>query len=202
MKPLLLINGRPLFQHALDHAVTVWGADQCLAVVSPDNARHVLSVVSPGVCEHWILQPRPDGVIDALRRALPLVRYDRVLILCADNTFSSLEHTDVLLRSTYAFFGVREIAMPDALRFTRYVSYDDGGVHLLEAGTHEMGQGCWIGPLVLHTVQAREAIGTWPATVVDFIHAATHGGRDLQPIPMRCADLGVPQELASVSPDR
>jgi hypothetical protein len=194
MKPLLLVNGRPLFQHALDHATNVWGVTQRIAVVSPDNARHVLSVVVPAACHHWVLQPRPDGVIDALQRALPLVRHDRVLILCADNTFSSFDGAEALLNEPYSFFGTRDVEMPDAMRFTRYAACDGGGVRLIEAGSREYGHGCWIGPLVLHTWRANTALQV-ANTVVEFIALATDGGKMLRPIAMRCADLGVPEEL-------
>lgn len=206
MKPLILVNGKPLVRHAVDHAY-LWGAAQHVIVVSPDNARLVTQVVDRNYFD-WVLQPEPTGVVDALRRAVRLVTGNRALILCADNTFQ-FENPDELaceLKTRAAagesLIATRELSVREAARFTTLEFKEPGarcGLDVWPAGrNHKASQWCWIGPLLLQTTELRASLQRLPAgsdSVVEVILGATRGGLDLQPLPMLCEDLGIPEEL-------
>lgn len=201
-KPLIPVNGRSLFKHALDHANDVWGAQRIVTVVNPDNARALTQI---GGSDDWIVQPSPDGVVDAIRRGLVAIDAEWTVVLCADNTFEIAE--DVLERTRAhqwrrPLFGARWLPRDDAHRFTRYRmsaplknAFDTGEpitARFLDAKDTGAFDGCWIGPLVLRTDSLRRGM-TMP-TIVDCVNVAT---RDevFVPVPMNCYDLGVPEAL-------
>lgn len=219
MKPLVLVNGKPLVNHARDHAVHNWGCDSLIFVASPSNVGLLLNVARLHSA-HWIVQPTPMGVVDAITRAMPFVVTGKVLILCADNTFEngsqSVDFFSFARRSVHSWMGVRTLDALASKRFTRYrhrkVMVDTTvhsdpepkiidtllGVELIEAGSPELGDGCWIGPLLLQTLEIRTALQGRhpPQTIVELIKATTNDGRELRVAPMLCADMGVPEELA------
>jgi NDP-sugar pyrophosphorylase family protein len=191
LKPLLVVNGRTLFKHAVDHAHDAWGTERVVAVVSPDNVRPLTQV---GGADDWVVQPQADGVMDALRRGLRAVDTRWTLVLCADNTFDLDYETnlDLLrLRGRVPLFGARGLDEKDARRFTRYVRHGDN-VRFLEASGDEPGTGCWIGPLCLPTEGLRN--GQNSPTIVGCVNVAAHGLM-LTPLDMNCADLGIPEAL-------
>lgn len=200
MKPLMLVNGRPLVRHALDHAVWDWKAERVIFVAAPQNASLLAQVTGEPNCERreWVLQPSPDGIIDAISRALPLVTTEWTLILCADNTFSG--NVTSLPRRT-ACFGARVLAAEDASRFTRAVTRPDHGTRVLardepnDLPRVEAGVMVWIGPLLLKTKELCSALRCMHAgsSIERLIMLATDEGRELQPIMMACEDLGVPE---------
>lgn len=204
MKPLILMNGKPLVRHAVDHALNDWHVRGITVVAGPDNARMLLGVLSK--MHHFVLQPEPDGVVDAVYRALPTITQDWTLILCADNTFVPDPDNPVHFSAKRgAQFGTRFVDPPSSRRFTRYkrlsdpkgASFDEQyapGVRLIPASDPEQGDGCWIGPLLLETEQLRRVLGICES-VTDMMMQSTALGTELSPLPMLCSDLGIPEEL-------
>lgn len=200
LKPLILVNGKPLLHHAVNHATQDWGAQQVIIVVSPDNAKAICSVEDPG--RQYILQPQPNGVVDAIRRAIGLVSTEWVVILMADNTFEALDRSFLIPPFQDPMIGVRDDLSPAEMRrFTRYrarpcdINAWVKGIDLIEASDNESGQGVWIGPLLLRAPMVRASLLREPTSVTELIHWATNNGDDLAAVQMRCADLGVPEAL-------
>jgi hypothetical protein len=199
MKPLVLVNGRPLIQHALEHARR-WEVTAKIIVASPANISLMAQVVEEPT--YWAVQSLPRGVSDAVRRALPYVKTTHTLILCADNTFedalNELSPSDMLRQGVRPLFGARVLPVRAAARFTRYRLRMPGpGVHLIEASSPDTGDGCWIGPLLLETKCIQAVLDEHGnPTVSQLILESTNDGKDLLPMPMRCADLGIPDALA------
>lgn len=187
MKPLILMNGRPLIQHAVGHALSDWDVKQVVIVAGPDNAKQLVDVLPGRVNYNWVLQPRPMGVIDALMRAVQTVTSDRVVILCADNTFAS-DIQMPRLEDTGSYIAVRrDIKAVDAVRFTR-LSYNADGTVCEDTN----GSACWVGPLYTYTTR-----------LLNVLKSVPHGARELvselgffYPLEMRCEDLGIPEEHA------
>lgn len=198
MKPLVLVNGRTLLAHALRHAGEDWKCKTRLVVASPRNVEHLKGAVSSmfgGL--RWVLQDHPKGVLDALDRALPLITTDMVLLLCADNTFDmgAVSSADLqrVVSVGYDAMGVRKLPKEEAKRFTRLRTTPDLKIELHEASSAVQSGECWIGPLLLHTRQARDALGRKPGGVARFIELATEG--KFVKLNMKCQDFGVPSEL-------
>lgn len=207
MKPLMLVNGKPLVRHAIDHAME-WGAKHAVIVVSPDNASLIPTVV-PHVGVHWVLQPRAEGVVDAIRRGMHAVKSDMTLILCADNTFDHSQPQSELLgivERREASFGSRVLNLRAAARFTQWTPRTDTpGVHIVDTNAdnagHSLTGNCWIGPLLLKTDMLQQIFTYSPSvprqTIASLIRNATNDGHDLRPLPMECADMGT---IAAVTP--
>lgn len=210
MKPLILVNGRPLIQHALRHAIDDWRASEHVIVVSPDNARLITSVIPKRY--EYVLQPEPMGVIDAIARAARLVTRPWTLILCADNTFEmDGEHWEMpwhLDAPQCGAFGARQLDLESAKRFTRYTvqnidvsTHGDpvkrivrGNVRFIEASSAEMAHGVWIGPLLLDTRRLVHDIAL-SSSIVQLITRATSDGTSVMELPMLCSDMGIPEEF-------
>jgi len=204
------MNGKPLIRHAVDHALKDWGASTVSIIVAPENARAILSLCQPEY--NYIVQPGPSGVVDAISRGLPFSDGEWTLILCADNTFT-LDGESIQLPPKHSCFGTRKLSPEDARRFTRFklrkpidvTTFKDDtpqflqhGVHIIEAdaqGVDVVGDGVWIGPLLLRTEMIAQALMSRPNTVVELMRLATNDGITLQPFKMRCEDLGMPEEL-------
>ena len=195
MKPLILVNGKPLIQHALQHAAE-WNTARDIIVASPDNAALLTKVAGNWDDLDWILQPTPAGVVDAIARALNHVKTDWTLILCGDNTFSKIDMKTKW--GSLGLFGARKLPAQDSQRFTRYKLREEGGVVFIDAASRDLGDGCWIGPLLLKTSELQRVvprIAVDGGSVVTMIAACTNDGREIEPLPMTCEDLGVPEEF-------
>lgn len=200
MKPLILVNGKPLLHHAVDHAVKDWCVEQVIIVVSPDNAKAICSIEDPG--RQYILQPQPIGVVDAIQRAIDLIKNEWTVILCADNTFDGFPHLEAHSLPLRPMIAVRDDLSPaESMRFTRYRTVMDGKkIEILNKSSTEIGTGVWIGPLLLRTPMIRFALQNvdeynLSVDVESFIHKASNNGADLVALRMRCADLGIPEVL-------
>lgn len=196
LKPLILSNGKPLLHHAVNHATQDWAVKEVIIVVSPDNAKSIVSIEDHS--RQYILQPAPDGVLDAIGRAVPAATGDWLLILCADNTFDGFPHGDPRLNQETAIIGVRDDLSPGEMkRFTRYRNRFDG-VEIIDANSDEQGQGCWIGPLCLRRLNVVHFLGDSDRgmySIADLIRKSTNAGTELVAVPMNCTDLGVPEAL-------
>ena len=192
MKPLILVNGRPLIQHAVEHAEQDWGVSQVIVVVSPVNAHMLTQILTPSRFD-WVLQPEPLGVVDAIARALTVVRWPRTLIMCADNTFDRNQPVAIgkaLDRNTNVIV-TRDMPIEAARRFTR-ISENSGRV--LDACSSEDSRRCWVGPLLLSTPGLKRVLDDdLHITIASLITLAS--GEVYETLPMECADLGVPEAL-------
>lgn len=192
MKPFLLVNGRPLILHALHHAVADWNVACVTTVVSPHNANYTIEVwPTLETKHHFVLQPSPLGVVDAICRALPLCQHEMVVILCADNTFSKMRHFNL---ENVSLIGTRRLSFDDARRFTRLVKRPTDGYEILEVDNPMDAHTVWVGPLVLPRVEL-EAHAHPSMTIVELIRACTDDGKNLFTIEMSCADFGIPEAL-------
>ena len=210
----MLVNGKPLVMHAYHHAV-LWGCERVTVVASPENVKHLVDLFKQPNSElHWVVQPKPSSIVDAIHRGIQTVQTNRVLILCADNTFEFDGKTPDIqsyIKSKQSFFGSRSLPQSVAGRFTRWlgrkrldtsthngpsdIPVHSGGVVLFESGEPMTKfDGCWIGPLLLDT-EAVMATSLNSVSIVDLINGATCQGQILSPIPMLCSDMGVPEEL-------
>lgn len=203
MKPLVVVNGRTLFRHAFDHA-PIWHADRAVAVVSPENIGP-LTKLNLGdnwtrlkYVSDWIVQPHPIGIIDAIKRGLVAVRSPWTLVMCADNTFdiesAALFHLDRSLKEPWSLFGARHLSHEEERRFTRYDVRDDR-VYFIEASDAAPGIGCWIGPLLVPTLDLSVAAhNSRNRTIVDCLNEMACKRRFVS-VPMYCNDLGIPEAL-------
>ena len=192
MKPLILVNGRPLIIHAIDHAKNFWNVAlrNITIVTAPQNVGGLVQIA--GDIPNYVVQPQPTGVLDAVCRGLPFVDQEWTLILMADNTFAGGNaqfHTE----QYDGAIGVRTDIQ--SMRFTRLKKDNDGNWTVLPRSSHEPGgDAVWIGPLMLRTSLVKKSMGVCD-TIEDLITVVTSKGRTLHAIPMQCSDLGVPQEL-------
>lgn len=197
MKPLILVNGRPLIQHALLHAMRDWKADPVIIVASPENEKMIKSVVHHLYDEvTWVKQEKPSGVLNAISLAMPLVTTEMTVILCGDNTFDLDELDSHILerrvRSHRSAIAIRQLDLTSAGRFTRVdMTYEP--IRLVPAGSEVASGQCWIGPVLLETEEAIQALDQQPVNVEDFIMKAAAKGMDK--LRMKCSDHGVPDEL-------
>lgn len=187
LKPLLLINGRPLIQHAVNHALDAWGADEVVIIVSPDNARAITSVIDGQW--NFIVQPEPDGIVDAIRRALPFVKTRHTLILCADNTF---EGRVVKPTADGQCIAVRrDLPWAEAQRFTHVRMCTPPSELCKVIQQDKDWNTVWIGPLVVLTDRLTKALEECDD---DLIAVLQHVG-PFTPLEMKCSDLGIPEAL-------
>jgi hypothetical protein len=204
----MLVNGRPLIQHALEHARKDWGAEELIIVASPDNVKAIVEVTErlPGqYVDHaavdFIIQPRARDILDAIKRGLRMAHHDRILILCADNTFSvgggSIDDTT----KSWNLIACRDLDTEEAAkRFTQLVPNEpDMNTHKGWTPTrNSKSRRVWIGPLLLDRQQMTDVFdlpGTF-STIEDFIMMCTSMGSTLVPFFMQCEDFGVPEMLA------
>jgi bifunctional N-acetylglucosamine-1-phosphate-uridyltransferase/glucosamine-1-phosphate-acetyltransferase GlmU-like protein len=186
----MLVNGRPLIQHAIRHALDWWHVNGVTVVASPDNVKPICDVCDNGF--RYVIQPKPFGVIDAIDRGL--FNSQHTLILCADNTFSPNEIVPPVLEAHSAFIASRQLE--DRQRFTRLIVDDYGAVlKVIDTNDPEPGDSCWIGPLLLPTNHLRTALYTRGIRSVAQLIEAAHPGGPLVALPMHCEDFGIPEAL-------
>ena len=187
LKPLLLINGRPLIQHAVSHALDAWRASKIVIVVNPDNARAITAIID----HRWnfVVQPEPAGIIDAIRRALPFVKTRHTLLLCADNTF---EGGVICPTADEQYIAIRRDLPPaEVQRFTRVCRLSNGQCKIIQPNEAVWNTEVWIGPLVVLTYRLAQAIDDGG----DDLIAVLQRVGPFTPIEMACSDLGVPEAL-------
>jgi len=195
LKPTILVNGLSLIQHAVNYAQQEWASvDYSITIVaSPHNAM----ILPPLVREHvtkWVLQPNPDGIVDAIRRGFDPMS-DWTGILCADNIYNNgKDGVGPTVRSSgVPQFGSRYIPGIGSNRFTTW-SQTEGffakGALSLRTDPHV----CWVGPLLIPTNYlslALKAGGASIETVLNHIHQR----QPFEQVKMLCSDMGIPEEL-------
>jgi glucose-1-phosphate thymidylyltransferase len=82
------LEPRPIGALALD-AIVAAGADRCVAVVSPDKLEivRVFGSTEKGMTLAYVVQPEPQGIPDALRRARPWLEGADVVFAMPDTIF-------------------------------------------------------------------------------------------------------------------
>lgn len=190
-KPLMLLNGKTLIAHAVEHSRR-WRANEVTVIVSPHNAAQIAHVVKAVMSPRdamYVMQPEPNGIVEAISLGFRAARYDKMLILCADNQFQ-LEDNTRIMPETPVVFGMRAMSGDDSARFTKYNPirgfYSGEGMSEAEL--------CWIGPLLLYTSDVELAVNA-TNSIVPFLNVATKG-RKVTPFRMMCSDLGIPEEWA------
>lgn len=209
MKPLVLVNGKPLLQHALDHAHVDWGVNEITVVASPENVKALVQVTPAHYLPNtrWVVQPRPEGLLSALACALPTLG-ERVLILCADNIFDKgddfpdRQH----LSANEWIVATRDVELPDTQRFTRVSGLGSqsspASVTLVidKGKPSSVRSYAWIGPLLVPRWAIASALDN-PSPdantdeAAEIMRRVLKTGEQLTILPMLCADMGVPEVL-------
>lgn len=196
MKPLLLVNGKPLFQLACDHAKDVWNANELIVVASPKNIEQLYHVSTYNFQTYWVIQPQPLGVVDAIVRGARAARCERLLILCADNLFKTTgynEFTGLVTNTRFSYLASKELAPSEAERFTKIKRLSDGGC-VLSRESNISGK-VWLGPLLINKFKVNRAFSHSGNDVEDFIMGVSDNGKNLRDFEMDCSDLGVPEAI-------
>lgn len=122
MKPLLVINGKPLIVDIAEKA-----SRQCariVIVVAPENALQITQIVPDDLDAHYVVQPRPKGPGDALKRALWSVSDRDTLLLLADNIVPELSAFHVEYGDFHKDDTVISVQPMVASEATRYTYFD------------------------------------------------------------------------------
>ena len=195
LKPTILCDGRPLIQHAYEHAWNDWQVpeDQTHVVVSPDNATIIPKLVPLATTStvHFVLQPNVTGIVNAIYRGLIGIDTEWTLILCADNVFR-IKPEHPLTDDLKPLFGSKTLTCKDASRFTTFE--DDT---FLPAATNKGGtldNICWIGPLLLPTAILKECLYKNESSIIRLLNRI-HRMHAILPHIMDCSDMGVAEEL-------
>lgn len=194
-KPLLLINGKPLIKHAIDHAIEFWDVRESNIniVVSPHNAANISSVLSKDDIQ-YTLQARPLGIIDALKRAIRSCDKDLVLILCSDNIFGHNFHSRNSIFSRIPSQGLYSvIAINEQLssHLTKLHYDSDQKIHYL--ATSNTVPVSWVGPLLAPRTILIDALNS-SKDVETLINLLCKTNR-FYGVKMNCSDLGIPEAL-------
>jgi hypothetical protein len=194
LKPTILCDGRPLIQHAYEHAWNDWQVPeyQTRVVVSPDNAAIIpkLFPLATTSTVHFVLQPNVTGIVNAIYRGLIGIKTEWTLILCADNVFR-LKPEDPLTDDLKPIFGAKMLKCKDASRFTTF----EGDTFL--PASKNKGSGistCWIGPLLLPTSILKECLYKNEESITTLLNRI-HRIHAILPHMMDCSDMGVAEEL-------
>ncbi len=209
LKPTLLVDGEPLIVHATNFAMKC-RVTRAFTVVSPSNAGIIATLVKGATQRHaesliplhndlvnYILQPEPLGIVDAIQRCIHFVQTDWTVILCADNLFRVDHHAEIKVLDNDShdtpLFASRELQRAQARRFTTYASklpHPFRSRHDIDST-----EICWIGPLLLPTKLLAEASKS-ESSIEDVLNSI-HLTRRIEPYPMLCSDMGIPEELGT-----
>ena len=207
LKPTLLIDGEPLIVHAVSFALKC-KVESIFTVVSPANAsviHHCIRGATNRYAEslkpqydsriNYILQPEPAGIVDAIQRCVKFVQTDWTVILCSDNLFREDHHAKIELNDDdhdTPFFASRALNRDQARRFTTYA--DKLSMPFRGRQDIDSTETCWIGPLLLPTKLLCEATERGETFIPDVLNKI-HLTRRIEPYPMQCSDMGIPEEL-------
>lgn len=222
MKPLMLVNGKPIIIDLLDKLTVSSGGRivHTVIVASPVNVQAIVSVLkATGHLSRFlsvVIQPEPVGPVDALRRGFetcPVTDREQTLVLCGDNIIPQ-EVMDTFVQGSYSDEHVGWIAvrtMDDesaAKRFTR-VTEDCKEFHegINDTGTRwrDGKYRAWLGPVltysmyldklfeISHAAKAQDAKLSRMWERLVKIHGTEQSKWKL--IESRCQDIGVPEAL-------
>jgi hypothetical protein len=183
------VNGKPLIRHSIDHLLE-WDATSIIIVASPENVRQLLTVAESPVPIKWVLQIGPTGVVEAIKLAMMAVDKDRVVIVCADNTFAGFEGPPM----AGDWIATRTLPNAEAKRFTRITHQSRGDKLHPASGPYGYGEKestVWIGPVTLGSVAMRNAL-KHTTSIEDLI---MQSAILLQSFTMECQDLGIPESF-------
>lgn len=165
MKPLLVINGRPLIVNAV--GVSLQHSDRIIIVASPSNVQPICQLLEDNHMLNGktfvIVQPKAGGPGDALLYGMELCASTQTMVLCADNILHENDVAKVVAdaKDKEVVIGGRRIFnSTEARRFTL----------VGESGRISEGQGTdgsrwsdgswhvWLGPLVVPTQPMRDTL--------------------------------------------
>jgi len=198
-KPLLVVNGQPLIQQAVDHALamTMLGGDVTV-VAAPSNAEAIVHVLGRRPYR-MVIQKYADGPGAALLEGLATnVSSDHTtLVLMADNVTSRADVVSCVEQAKKhehgTAIGVRYLHREEAKRFTYYFNdewHETGDVPHTSASVL-----VWCGPLIIPTLQARIAIGGHTDGKIGSHLSEIFGSRYPVRVVVDTIDIGVPEML-------
>jgi hypothetical protein len=192
-KPLLVVNGMPLINQAVDHALEV--VQRVVVVVAPENAAPISQVLGDRVVR-MVVQRVPDGPNRALAIGAELCVTNRILVLMADNL---LRHRDVeqcvVKEEEAAVIGIERVPIDVAGRFTwrdKDGRWREGHAPEPHEVWGQMGEDLvvvWCGPLVVYRgliEPAERMIGPYLNRLV---------GKNPRLVECETFDIGVPEML-------
>lgn len=190
LKPLITVNGVSLIVDLVTKSLTV--ANRVIIVVAPQNTQPIVDVVHSAFGDrgiHYVVQPESQGPVDALDRAMGLVRDDRVMILCADNIIPLDTIIKCALAETSTVVSTREMDHKSAKRFTYFVGDRVYEKVPVPSDAPKLVQ-VWVGPLVLNKSFINATIGDADnlSQLIDFTTERSF-------VPGNVTDIGVPEEL-------
>lgn len=196
LKPTILCNGKPLIQHAYEHAWNDWKCAQfdTSVVVSPDNAGIITSLFPEHTTATFVVQPTANGIVSAIRKGLRTINQPWTLILCADNIFRLKD--DHLKRddnSPYPIFGARVLPYAESQRFTIFCEDEFHPASLDRGGTINSNFTCWIGPLLVRSENLMGAIDV-TNSIVELLNIL-HRCEAFTELEMECSDMGILGEI-------
>lgn len=209
MKPLLVLDRKPMIVHALERAYETAQGTTILhpkVVCSPRNVDQVVDVVEANGFDMtriiFMVQPRPNGPAQALHIGLEAVHAEaQVMVLCADNIIPVGLCGDLTIKASVD--GARHIGLvcgrnlvrSEALRFTWW---DNSHKMWREHDEdYDMPPGCeirfvWLGPLVLPSCEEfYAAIGS-----NELIGPTLNAVKDWTRVEADCHDVGVPEAIS------
>ncbi len=192
MKPLIMVNGSPIIVNIVRDLVDGIATD-IIIVVSPHNAGFITAVVEAIPQRYrvrYVVQPEAVGVMDAVRRAMPMVHED-VMIVCADNIIRSsvYEMIEVGLVGTDVSLAVKSMPIAEAQRFTYF---DEDDVYEKTSPPDHMKGNVfvWLGPLAI-----RKAFLFTHADDTERLSGLIALADSVRRVEANCVDIGVPEEL-------
>jgi CTP:molybdopterin cytidylyltransferase MocA len=202
-KPLLVANGRPLVQQAVDFAMQV-GVQRPIIVVAPGNADPISQVLGDRPVK-MIIQRRPVGPGNALRIGLELVApHEKTLVLMGDN-LSHYADISKVCQASYAV-GVQLVNDAEAERFT-WVKPDNTWVEKVRPtdADREPATGmvaAWCGPLLIDGDTARDYYDMYPdrqVAIGPWLNELIPSGEQLHLVPVSTYDIGVQEAVEAVT---
>lgn len=221
MKPLLLVNGRPIIVDLLKK-ISVASEHRRVPVTivaSPVNVQAIVSVLKANSVL-WsdiniVIQPESTGPVDALRRGLRVgPEHATTLVLCGDNIIPLETMQDFIqggdqYDDTHAGW-VAVKKMDDETAAGRFTRVSEDGKEFME-GPRQGGlwldgkYRVWLGPALVYTTYLHEFFGS-PAksdhTITQLsrvwerisrIHDTNSPGWRM--IDAKCEDIGIPEAL-------
>lgn len=200
-KPLMVINGRPIVQQAVDFGLQLGG--HVIVVVAPENAAPISHVLGDRPV-HMVVQRRANGPGYALATGLMLAE-GKVMVLMGDNVSTFADVMRVADAQSYGV-GVQLVDREDAIRFTYWRHGDQTWAEKIRPAQPDLDPSgmvlAWVGPLTVDRDTALEyyrdsqehdargdAIG--PA-----IPCLVPNGKSHTAVSVGTYDIGVPEALA------
>lgn len=208
MKPLLVVNGKPIIRHAIERAKQVT-TGRVIVVAAPENALAITQIIVAAGLDQYVtivLQMRPGGPGEAVLIGMRLVTSSKVLILMGDNVTSTgdiVSVIDATADDSSAVGVTANVKHDDAERFTWYhknVGWREK-INPAEENLHETELvSAWCGPICmdratfiqalnrLHVIEEAQHPEKSIGKAFNFVH-------NVRLVPVSTIDIGVPEQL-------